>query len=822
MSLLAFQEAQKEARALDFFDNDWPGSFNVPFGEWFVQFIEWAQFNPVSAQIGDIVEWPFSTLFTLILSDRVGRDSITTIPWLWVVIAVFLIGSFTRNTRVGLGAAVMLGTCGFLGTGTISGDFWFQTSRTIGMVLVSVLLCAIVGIPLGILSGRMDSVWTVVRPTLDAMQVVHSFVYMLPFIFFFGIGEVSATMVTMVFAIPPLVRLTNLGIRQVPEDVVEAARAYGATELRVLTDVQLPLARPAILTGLNQTLLLSIAMLGIAALMGAGGLGKLLFRAINNFDLRLAAGGGLAFFLVAVTLDRITQTEEDDGVSFFNKLSQAWRFRSDPEGLMDAKAGGDDSPVEEQEEAEPAERLVPVESSERTGLLLTAGGSLLALISVLLPWGNDAGLVAAWGRAADESLPGESFNGIAASGGTFFGVFVAAFALFALLASIRPLITMPSGLSMFSKRIQGIGLGALLSLIVLIWVVNTLFDGSDFSFFGLFSTFEFPNIDTGWLDEIGLVIFGLVVLALLVEIYADGSPRLGADGALIASIGALGAGLGYLILSPPPAVTEYSDGIGVYLAVLGGVIAVAGAAMSTLKAPYASRRPLPLNVSYGRIAGAAAALLLVLGGALLNGNTTTKTEFGWYFDLRDEFTSEVGNVEPDEEVVVGEDGEEVLDPIIDLELLDEDGNPIDVDDVSGDFLRVVYNGVESEGPGLGWLSIGLAILGLGVAIPASGALGGGEQLRWKASVFLAGIGLAMMAVPMGFILGMVRVADLGALSGVGAFVTLVAGFLLFSSGRGVVDEFRRRKIYADHKIHADSAEFIDDEDIEEALALQTS
>ena len=148
-------------------------------------------------------------------------------------------------------------------------------------------LCSLVGIPLGILSGRFDPVWNVVRPVLDGMQVIHSFVFMLPFIFFFSIGEVSATMVTMVFALPPIVRLTNLGIRQVPEDVVEAARSYGATEAKVLTDVQLPLARPAIMTGLNQTLLLAISMLGIAALMGAGGLGRLLFRAINNLDLGL-------------------------------------------------------------------------------------------------------------------------------------------------------------------------------------------------------------------------------------------------------------------------------------------------------------------------------------------------------------------------------------------------------------------------------------------------------------------------------------------------------------------------------------------------------
>ena len=148
------------------------------------------------------------------------------------------------------------------------------------------------------------------------MQVIHAFVYLLPFIYFWGVGRVAATMATMVFALPPLIRLTNLGIRQVPEDVVEASRAYGAPERRVLMDVQLPLARPAIMTGVNQTLLLAFSMLGIAAILGAGGLGSLLFRALGQQDVSLAAASGLAFFILAVILDRISQTEGTQGGMF--------------------------------------------------------------------------------------------------------------------------------------------------------------------------------------------------------------------------------------------------------------------------------------------------------------------------------------------------------------------------------------------------------------------------------------------------------------------------------------------------------------------------
>ncbi|MDG1412211.1 MAG: ABC transporter permease subunit [Acidimicrobiales bacterium] len=769
------ETAAERARALGFFENEWPGSFTLPFGEWFVQLIKWAQFNPVTAQIGDMVEWPFSTLFNLILNDRVGRDSITTIPWLWVVIAVFVIGSIARNTRVGLSSAVMLAACGFLGTGTISGDFWFQTSRTIGMILVSVLVCAIIGIPLGILSGRADAVWTVVRPALDAMQVVHSFVYMLPFIFFFGIGEVSATMVTMVFALPPIVRLTNLGIRQVPEDVVEAARAYGATELRVLTDVQLPLARPAILTGLNQTLLLSIAMLGIAALMGAGGLGKLLFRAINNFDLRLAAGGGLAFFLVAVTFDRITQSEDDDGISFFAKLSQAWRYRSDPEGLLDERSStiSGEAPTRE-----PTERTAPIESAERTGLMITALGSAVALISVFLTWGNDTGLVSGWGRSIDLDLAGESFNGLSASGGSFFGIFVAVLALLALLASVRPLLSIPQPVATLMVRIQGLAIVGIIATVLLIWVLNML----DTSF--------------GPFPDLGLALFAIAAVAILLELYATGTPRLGADGALIAAIGVTGAALGYLFLRAAPGAGEYSDGIGVYIAIIGGFVAVAGALMATLRAPYASRKPLPLTISYSQIGSAVGALLLVIGGALLTGNTQTKTEFGWYFDLTDEFQAELAG-----EGSSGEDSEELADEAAVTDLLTDtvqadSTRGIEVD-AGGSYTRIVFNGVEDDGPGLGLLAMLLGVFGLAAAIPASGLTGRDEVTRWKASVLLCGIGIALMAVPMGFILGMVRVAEAGALSGVGAFVTLVAGFLLFSSGRGVVTEFRRRKIYRD-------------------------
>jgi glycine betaine/proline transport system permease protein len=251
-------------------DNEVLDEYTIPFGEWIDQAVDWIAVNMTT--LLEIIEWPFKTLL-----DLVVNDFLLQVSWVLVVAMMFMIAWLVRNLKVAFGVAAALTLCGLLGDA-----YWIETARTIGYIAVAVGLCVVIGLPLGILCGRLDGAWLVTRPTLDAMQVVHAFVYMLPFIFFWGIGPVAATMATMVFALPPLIRLTNLGVRQVPEEVVEASRAYGAPEWRVLLDVQIPLARPAIMTGVNQTLLMSISMLGIAAIMGAGGLGRLLFRALSS------------------------------------------------------------------------------------------------------------------------------------------------------------------------------------------------------------------------------------------------------------------------------------------------------------------------------------------------------------------------------------------------------------------------------------------------------------------------------------------------------------------------------------------------------------
>ena len=330
--------------------------WQIPVGDWVEQITVWVDLNMKETLA--VIKWPFQTMLEVVVDDW-----LLGLSWMTVCLAALIAGWAFRGLQVGIGSFLGLTICGLLGE-----EYWKETARTIGFIAVAVILCVIIGIPTGVACGRMDGVWRVVRPLLDAMQVVHSFVYMLPFVFFFGVGFVSATMVTMVFALPPLIRLTNLGIRQVPEDVVEAARAYGASERRVLTDVQLPLARAALMTGINQTLLLAISMLGIAAIMGAGGLGRLLYRSIANQDIALAGSGGLAFFIVAVVLDRLTQPDDSDKAGLFSRITAAWKNTRTPEALLPANTGVvSDSPKSDQA-AEDA-RYEPVSNKERLAML---------------------------------------------------------------------------------------------------------------------------------------------------------------------------------------------------------------------------------------------------------------------------------------------------------------------------------------------------------------------------------------------------------------------------------------------------------------------
>lgn len=196
----------------------------------------------------------------------------------------------------------------FLGLSLIWGmGFWEETMQTLALVLSSTCMALLIGIPLGIWTGKNERCNRILRPILDCMQTMPAFVYLIPAVLFFGLGAVPGAFATIIFAMPPVVRLTGLGIRQVPENVLEAALVFGATPRQLLFKVQLPLALPTILTGINQTIMMSLSMVVVSAMISAGGLGEVVLKGITQMKIGLGFEGGIAVVIVAIILDRITQ-----------------------------------------------------------------------------------------------------------------------------------------------------------------------------------------------------------------------------------------------------------------------------------------------------------------------------------------------------------------------------------------------------------------------------------------------------------------------------------------------------------------------------------
>ena len=187
-------------------------------------------------------------------------------------------------------------------------QLWSETMDTLSLVLVSALICFIIGIPLGIWSAKSKIVEKIVKPILDFMQTMPAFVYLIPAVLFFKIGDVPGVVATVIFATPPAVRLTNLGIRQVPAEIIEASRSFGSTSSQMLFKVQLPMALPTILAGVNQTIMLSLSMVVIAAMIGAGGLGEKVLSGITQLKIGLGFESGVAVVILAMILDTVTQS----------------------------------------------------------------------------------------------------------------------------------------------------------------------------------------------------------------------------------------------------------------------------------------------------------------------------------------------------------------------------------------------------------------------------------------------------------------------------------------------------------------------------------
>ncbi|MDP9408476.1 MAG: ABC transporter permease subunit [Actinomycetota bacterium] len=190
-------------------------------------------------------------------------------------------------------------------------ELWEQTAQTLALVIVAAALATVVGLPLGIWSARSARARSLLRPVLDAMQTTPVFVYLIPAVFFFGVGVVPGVVATTIFAVPPAVRLTELGIRQVDSETVEAASAFGASPGQILREVQLPLALPSIMAGINQVIMLALSMVVVAGLTGAAGLGAVVVRAVTQLDIATGFEGGLAVVLLAIYLDRVTSALSD-------------------------------------------------------------------------------------------------------------------------------------------------------------------------------------------------------------------------------------------------------------------------------------------------------------------------------------------------------------------------------------------------------------------------------------------------------------------------------------------------------------------------------
>lgn len=247
----------------------------------------------------------FKPLFDFI--KHTGNSTIIGLEWIFLAIPFFVvIGLFTGLAwwKSGKGVAVttLLGLTLIYMMG-----FWKETMETLSLVLVASATALILSVPLGIWAAKNKLAAKIIRPMLDLMQTMPAFVYLIPAVLFFSIGKVPGAFATIIFAMPPAVRLTTLGIDAVPKDIVEAARAFGATNRQILFKVELPLAMQTILAGINQTILLSLSMVVIAGMIAAGGLGEKVLEGINNLDIGLGFESGLSVVILAIILDRITQ-----------------------------------------------------------------------------------------------------------------------------------------------------------------------------------------------------------------------------------------------------------------------------------------------------------------------------------------------------------------------------------------------------------------------------------------------------------------------------------------------------------------------------------
>ena len=275
----------------------WPKWLDLPLMAWI---------NDAFKKLNETYGWIFEAINNFLLAMLVAlKNFLILAPWPLVILGVVVIAYFASGRKIG--TTVFVGFCTFF-IGFLHPIFWQKAIETTAIMLISIFLCTIVGIPIGILMARSTRIRDKLLPVLDLMQTIPAFVYLIPGIMLFGLGAVPAIIATFIYAVPPLVRLTDLGIRLVDKEAIEAADAFGASRKQKLFGVQLPLALPNIMQGINQCTMMALSMVVIASMIGTRGLGDEVLLGLQQLNVGKAAEAGIAIVLLAIVLDRITQS----------------------------------------------------------------------------------------------------------------------------------------------------------------------------------------------------------------------------------------------------------------------------------------------------------------------------------------------------------------------------------------------------------------------------------------------------------------------------------------------------------------------------------
>ena len=625
-------------------DNEILDEFTIPFGSWIAQIFDW--FDDNARSWFDAVGKPFGWA-----ADDLLFNHVTALSWTTVALVVLLICWIQRGLYRSVGCAAALAGCGLLGD-----QLWFDTVFTLGQVVLSALVVVVVGYPVAALLAMWPAGWPRVRAVLDNVQLWHVFLAALPGVMFFGTGPGPAMTLVTFMMLPVFVRIVVVGL---------VARNTDRPGLQ---------RRDIVLLGVNQITALALTVTVIYAIIGAYGLPRLIFRSFASLDVAQAFAGGVALAVVATVLHTMTTPAPVSDVVPLGRLEQAYANRTGVEYLI---AGLPDRRLPRHRRSTYA---TPRTSPTHVALIIVGAATLVG--SMFVEWNSDAGWVSGFARRLDESLPGRSFDGFAAEGGSFFG-------MIALVGALIPLALIGSA---------AVGRG------------------------------KAP----AWCVPRNALIASLV--ATLVPL------------ALVVSGGVPDSGL--------------ARGAGPWVACVGGLVAVAGSFAWVRVNPPQSARLGPQPRAKRRMLAAVLGLVLVWIGSVS----------GWAFDFR-------------ADSVITPEVQEEIDRLSELGRTDPANAATYAADISAMMARVqrtgvsVTSGVSSEGPGFGTTTriIAIAVVALSIATR--------HRTRWPWQSLIAGLGLSVAAIGAGWILSVLRVGDSGYVSGAGAFITVLAGVLIFVAHR---------------------------------------